>query len=167
MVNNLPIMQETWVRSILRLGRSPGRGHGNRLQYSCLENPKDGGAWPATVHGVAKSWTWLSDWACTHTHTHTRTHTHTWSVLLPRKSEDDSGQWSEGLTVQPSSLPQPPIPSRDLGFPPTLDPFFSTCVSFKDCIPQPSALLSSQQVGGWIVVSCDWGCVQVLVATLS
>ena len=42
-------------------GRSPGEGNGNPLQYSCLENPMDGGAWWATVHGVAKSWTWLSD----------------------------------------------------------------------------------------------------------
>ena len=40
-------------------GRSPGGGNGNPLQYSCLENPMDGGAWWATVHGVAKSWTWL------------------------------------------------------------------------------------------------------------
>ena len=38
-------------------GRSPGEGNGNPLQYSCLENPMDGGAWWATVHGVAKSWT--------------------------------------------------------------------------------------------------------------
>ena len=37
------------------LGRSPGEGNGNPLQYSCLENPMDGGAWRATVHGVAKS----------------------------------------------------------------------------------------------------------------
>ena len=37
------------------LGRSPGEGNGNPLQYSCLENPTDGGAWQATVHGVAKS----------------------------------------------------------------------------------------------------------------
>ena len=37
------------------LGRSPGGGHGNLLQYSCLENPR--GAWQATVHGVTKSWT--------------------------------------------------------------------------------------------------------------
>ena len=36
-------------------GRSPGEGNGNPLQYSCLENPTDGGAWQATVHGVAKS----------------------------------------------------------------------------------------------------------------
>ena len=36
-------------------GRSTGEGNGNPLQYSCLENPMDGGAWRATVHGVAKS----------------------------------------------------------------------------------------------------------------
>ena len=40
-------------------GRSPGEGHGNPLQYSCLENPLDRGAWQATVHRVAKSWTRL------------------------------------------------------------------------------------------------------------
>ena len=43
------------------LGRSPGEGNGNPLQYSCLENSMDGGAWQATVHGVAKSQTRLSD----------------------------------------------------------------------------------------------------------
>ena len=42
-------------------GRSPGEGNGNPLQYSCLENSMDGGAWRATVHGVAKSRTRLSD----------------------------------------------------------------------------------------------------------
>ena len=41
------------------LGRSPGGGHGNPVQYSCLENLMDRGAWWATVHRVAKSWTWL------------------------------------------------------------------------------------------------------------
>ena len=39
------------------LGRSPGEGNGNPLQYSCLENPVDRGAWQATVHGVASSQT--------------------------------------------------------------------------------------------------------------
>ena len=42
-------------------GRSSGEGNGNPLQYLCLENPMDRGAWYATVHGVAKSRTWLSD----------------------------------------------------------------------------------------------------------
>ena len=59
-VKRLPAIRETWVRS---LGRedSPGEGNGNPLQYSCLENPMDGGAWWATVHGVTKSRTRLSD----------------------------------------------------------------------------------------------------------
>ena len=48
--------------SIPGSGRSPGEGNGNPLQYSCLENPMDRGAWWATVHGVAKSWTWWSNW---------------------------------------------------------------------------------------------------------
>ena len=43
------------------LGRSPGEGNGNSLQYSCLENPKDRGAWRAIVHGVAMSQTRLDD----------------------------------------------------------------------------------------------------------
>ena len=43
--------------SIPGLGRSSGEGHGNPLQYSCLENPMDRGAWWATIHGVAKSQT--------------------------------------------------------------------------------------------------------------
>ena len=47
--------------SIPGLGRSPGEGNGTPLQYACLENPMDGGAWWATVHGVAKSPTQLSD----------------------------------------------------------------------------------------------------------
>ena len=45
--------------SIPRLGRPSGEGNGNPLQYSCLENPTDRGAWRATVHRVPKSWTWL------------------------------------------------------------------------------------------------------------
>jgi len=47
--------------SIPGLGRSPGEGNGHPLQYSCLGNPMDRGAWRATVHGFAKSWTQLSD----------------------------------------------------------------------------------------------------------
>ena len=47
--------------SIPESERSSGEGNGNPLQYYCLENPTDRGAWWATVHGVAKSWTRLSD----------------------------------------------------------------------------------------------------------
>ena len=52
-------MQETQVQS-LGLERSPGEGNGKSLQYSCLGNPRNRGAWRATVHGVIKSWTQLS-----------------------------------------------------------------------------------------------------------
>ena len=45
------------------LGRSPREGSSNPPQYSCLENPRDGGAWWATVYGMAQSWTRLSDLA--------------------------------------------------------------------------------------------------------
>ena len=58
--------------SILGSGRSPGVGNGNPLQYSCLENPIDRGAWWVIDHQVAKSWTQLSLYAHTHTHTHTQ-----------------------------------------------------------------------------------------------
>ena len=51
--------------SIPGSGRSPGEGNGNPLQYSCLENPMDRGAWWATIHGVAKSQTRLSDFTFT------------------------------------------------------------------------------------------------------
>ena len=47
------------VDLLLGSGRSPGGGHGNPLQYSCLENLMEGGAWQAKVHRVAKSQTWL------------------------------------------------------------------------------------------------------------
>ena len=51
--------------SIPGSGRSPGEGNGNPLQYSWLENPTDGEAWQATVHGVAKSWTQPSNFTFT------------------------------------------------------------------------------------------------------
>ena len=56
------------LSSIPGSGRSPGEGNGNPLQYSCLENPIGGGAWWATVHGVAKSQTRLSDFTFTFIH---------------------------------------------------------------------------------------------------
>ena len=49
------------VGSIPGSGRSPREGNGNPFPYSCLENSMDRGAWWATVHGLAKSWTQLSD----------------------------------------------------------------------------------------------------------
>ena len=63
MVKNLPANtgDAGGVDLIPWSGRSPGGGHGNPLQYSCQEKPKDRGAWWATVHGVTKSQTQLSD----------------------------------------------------------------------------------------------------------
>ena len=57
MVNNLPEGNAGDMGSIPGLGRSPGGVHGNPLQYYCLENPMDRGAWWDTVPGVAKSQT--------------------------------------------------------------------------------------------------------------
>ena len=75
MINCLSMMWETrvqsldwedpWVGKIPGLGRSPGEGNGNPLQYSCIENSVDGGAWWATVRGVAESQTRVRDWAHT------------------------------------------------------------------------------------------------------
>ena len=67
-------MRETWLQS---LGREEPLENGNLLQHSFLENPMDRGAWQTTVYGVAKNWTWLSNWVYAHTHTHTHTHTYT------------------------------------------------------------------------------------------
>ena len=70
-------------------GRSPGKGHGNPLQYSCLENSMDRRAWWATVHGVTKSQTWLGDWLS----------------LLIKELIERRGNWEAGsgksLAVQP------------------------------------------------------------------
>ena len=54
LVKNQPAMQETQVRS-LGQEESPGGGSGNPLQYPCLENPMNRGAWGATVHGVTET----------------------------------------------------------------------------------------------------------------
>ena len=60
-VKNLPANEGDTrdAGSIPGSGRSPGRGHGNTLQYSCLENAMDRGAWKPTVHGVTQRRTWL------------------------------------------------------------------------------------------------------------
>ena len=70
LVKNLPASagDVSDVSSILGSGRSPGGGLGNPLQYSCLDNPTDGGPWQATVHRVTENWTRLK-----RLHTHTRT----------------------------------------------------------------------------------------------
>ena len=59
-VKNLPDKAGD-LSSISRSGKSPGVGNGNPLQYSCLENSMDRGAWWAAVRGITKSWTGLSN----------------------------------------------------------------------------------------------------------
>ena len=68
MVKNLPVDAGDSIDagSIPGLQRFPGGGHGNPLQYSCLENPMDRGAWWATVHGVTQNQVQLSN--CVHAH---------------------------------------------------------------------------------------------------
>ena len=79
---HLPV-QETWdTGSVPGLGRPPGGGHGNPLQYSCLENPpwteEPGGLQPLWLQRVAHNW---SDLANTHTHTHINVYTHTHTYI--------------------------------------------------------------------------------------
>ena len=73
--------------SLPGLGRSSGEGNGNLLQYSCLENSMDRGAWQATVHRVAKTQTRLSNSAPTHTVI----------VIFPLQLKQRVGWWLEGV----------------------------------------------------------------------
>ena len=84
MVKNLPANAEDIkdASSIPGFRSFPGGGHDNPLKYSCLENPMDGGAWEATVHGVAKSRTRLSNF--THSLTEIRHSAWAWAGLEVR-----------------------------------------------------------------------------------
>ena len=99
MVKNLPASTGDAgdVGSVPGVGRSLGEGHGYPLQYSCLENPMDRGAWWTTVYGVAKSQTQLSNRPCIY------------AWLLPFKMEiEQLGLWLppslEKSCCLPSSL---------------------------------------------------------------
>ena len=72
-------------------------GNGNPLQYSCLGNPMDRGAWRATVRGVTKSWTWMNTRACTHTRAHTHTHTLQYCTALSPLQALSYSQWTHSL----------------------------------------------------------------------
>ena len=81
------------VGSISGSGRYPEEGYSNPFLYSCLENPMEREAWQATVHGVAKSGTWLS----THTHTHTHTYRYRYGYRYRHKHKNIQGWFPLGL----------------------------------------------------------------------
>ena len=100
-------MQETQadVGSVPGSGRSPGGGNRNPVQCSCLENSMCRGAWQATDHEIAKSWTWLSTHTHTHTeHTHTHTHTHTHSHTDRHTTQAPDSQAFKSSCLSPLSL---------------------------------------------------------------
>ena len=99
------------VGSVPGLGKSPGGGPGV-VQNSCLENPMDSGAWRATVHRVAKSWTQLKH-AHSHagdTHTHTRTHRCTVLSIKSLKSLNLKPIWPQGFGYIPVCLGHSGLP---------------------------------------------------------
>ena len=87
-VRNPPANAED-AGSIPGLGRSPGKGNANPIQYSCLGNPVEKGAWWATVHGVTKSQSRLSDWSPTMCHDMPGV------VTIGRQSPDRQGRLPE------------------------------------------------------------------------
>ena len=100
-VKNLPAMKETQIRS-LGWEDSPGEGNDDPLQYSYLENSMDRGAWRATVHGVTKSRTQLSNFTHTHTHTPLYLSPDMWTLRSERprvgkecKIQEEQKQWEK------------------------------------------------------------------------
>ena len=97
----------TWKINYSFLTEKAREGNGTPLHYSCLENPMDGGAWWAAVHGVAKSRTWLSDFTFTfHFHALEKemaTHSSVLDWRIPGKAEP-GGQPSMGSHRVPTRL---------------------------------------------------------------
>ena len=83
-----------------------GEGNGNPLQCSCLENPRDGGAWWAAVYGVAKSWTQLMTSLSLFTFTHWRRQWQPTPVFLPGESQGRGSLWAavSGVTQSRTRL---------------------------------------------------------------
>ena len=127
--------------SIPGSGRSPGGGHGNPLQYACLETPMGRGAWRATVRRVAESdTTEATECACTHTRTHTHTHNYssgTSSVftVVQATPASISGTVSSSRAetlylINDSRLPSPQPPFYCLSL--SLTPFYCLSLSLTD-----------------------------------
>ena len=96
MVKNLPAMQETGVQYLDKEDNF-GEGNGNPLQYSCLKNSMDRGAWWSIVHGVVKSRTWLELITLTFTLNNKTTGCHLtpFSIVSIKKSENNKCCWEE------------------------------------------------------------------------
>ena len=100
---------------------SLGEGNGTPLQYSCLENSMGGGAWWAAVHGVAKSWTRLSDFTFTfHFFTHWRRKWQPTPVFLPGESQGKGAWWAAvyGVAQSRTQLKRHSSSSSSKGFKP-------------------------------------------------
>ena len=101
------VVQSKWATYYLLVNLNPrtdfGEGNGTPLQYSCLENPMDGGVWWAAVHGVSKNWTRLSDFTFTfHFHAlkkETATHSSTLAWKIPWTEEPGGLQSMGSLRV--------------------------------------------------------------------
>ena len=124
--------------SIPGSGRSPGKGNGNPLRYSCLENPVDGGSWKATVHGVAKSQTWLNDFTFTFYHVY---------ISLSLTS------LSMALSLEPQDFVVAYMKPQDLASiaSPTLTSYCSSLpVKLASCSPSRNTKLSPLPGGPWL-----------------
>ena len=131
-------------------GRSPGGGHGNPLQHSCLESPMDRGAWWAAIRGVTKNRTRLS----THTHTYTpqkvislsssvqALHVTAPSLALPGPAP----QPTEDLAVRAAEVPVPSPPAASAAAPAVLLSSFSDFLLFSW-----DTSLHSPDQGFWII----------------
>ena len=89
MIKNPPAVQETWFDSWVR--RSPGEGNGHPLQYSCLENSMDRGAWWATVHEVTQSQTQLSDYSYYTTEYYSTIKKKSWNLAIWNNMDRPTG----------------------------------------------------------------------------
>ena len=122
--------------SIPGLGRSPGEENGNPLQYSCLENPMDGEAWRATVHGVPKSRTRLSDFTFTF-------------YFLKVAAESNRAQFLQHLLKNVHNIAQIFLPGEEEAgklicrLPLLIGCFFLDALSFRLMLPLVLSILPS------------------------
>ena len=141
-------MQETFREavSILVLGKSPGEGNGNPLQYSCLENPMDRGAWQATVHGVEKSQTQLK-WRSTYAVEKSETYHLSQVIKVSIGSHKSYRLWSSSpkpeLIVKKTNLRQTQIKGLCTKF------LTSTSENCQKSSKEGKCEISSPQRGPW------------------